>query len=195
MVSFCRQIFLWDSFDRFLSIFFKTSKISEKIMIFVHQNGAWVLVVTVESIKPIKNGVFPWYAEYLLEQALRLEKMINFQIFYFFWKVWEKSFPTPGRTSLYDINSRFLFELKFLRKITFSTKCIKMHEIMSNWHFFATLRGATEARFSRTELGRGSKCQERSIIFVLNKIKVFVNFWIGRRISNVPRKNGYFAVF
>ena len=95
-----------------------------------------------------------------------LEKMINFQIFYFFSKVWGKSFLTPGRTSLCDKNSRFWFELKFLRKITFSSKCIKMHEIRSIWYFFATLREATEARFCRIELGRASKCQERSIFFV-----------------------------
>ena len=130
-----------------------------------------------------------------LSRRYDVEKIIDFPIFYFASKVWEKSFPTSCRTSLYDKNSRFWLSLKFLQKITFSSKCIKMHEIWSNWHFFATLRGATEARFCRIELGRGSKFQERPILFVQNKIKVFANFCNGRRMSNVSCENGNFDIF
>ena len=62
MVSFCFQIVLWGSFDRFLSIFFKKIKILEKIMIFVYQNGAWILVVSEKSIKDYqKSTVSSWY--------------------------------------------------------------------------------------------------------------------------------------
>ena len=58
-----------------------------------------------------------------------VEKIIDFRIFYFVSKVWEKRFPMPCRTSLYDKNSRFWLSLKFLQKITFSSKCIKIHQI------------------------------------------------------------------
>ena len=63
MASFCFQIVLQGSFDRFLSIFFKKNKILEKIMIFVYQNGVWVLVVSEKSIKSIKNPVFSYLRE------------------------------------------------------------------------------------------------------------------------------------
>ena len=45
------------------------------------------------------------------------------------------------------------------------------------------------------ELERGSKFQERSILFVSNKIKAFVNFYVGRRMSNVSWKNWIFDRF
>ena len=61
MASFCFQIVIWGSFDRFLSIFFKKIKILEKIMIFVHHHGAKVFVVIEKSIKYIKIPVFTWY--------------------------------------------------------------------------------------------------------------------------------------
>ena len=58
MASFCFQMVLWGSFDKFLSIFFKQIKILEKIMIFVYQHGAWVLVVNANSIKYYQKSSF-----------------------------------------------------------------------------------------------------------------------------------------
>ena len=92
-----------------------------------------------------------------LSRRYEPEKLINFQIFYFVFKVWEKSFPTPCRTSLYDKNSRFSLNLRFLQKITFSSKCIEMHQICLRCHFFADF-----ARNHRNEIlsygaGKGLK--------------------------------------
>ena len=119
MASFCLQIVLWGSFDRFLSIFFKKIKILEKIMIFVYQHGAWVLVVSEKSIKDYQKSSFFISQRTYLSMRYDVENILKFQIFYFISKVWEKSFSTPGRTSLCDKNSRFWFELKFLQKLHF----------------------------------------------------------------------------
>ena len=53
----------------------------------------------------------------------------------------------------------------------------------------------TEARFCRIQLGGGSKFQERSVLFVSNKIKAFVNFCVGCTVSIVSWKNWIFDRF
>ena len=79
-------------------------------------------------------------------------------------------FPAP-----YDKNSFLWLLANFSKKWDFGRiSCIWMN--LENPISSKSLRGATEASFCRTELERGSKFQERSILYVLNKIKVFVYY-------------------
>ena len=66
-----------------------------------------------------------------------------------------------------------------------------MHEMRPNLSYSKSLRGAAEANFCRAGLDRGSKFQERYILYVSNKIKTFSNFCIGRRISMYHEKIGF----
>ena len=106
-----------------------------------------MFVVIDKSIKQIFRNSHVSAQSAYLSRRYDVEKSLSFQIFYFVSKVRGKGFPTAGRTSLYDKNSRFWFRLKFLQKITFSSKCIKIHEILPKLNFFADF-----ARSHRSEI-------------------------------------------
>ena len=125
-------------------------------------------------------------------------RSIQTLLFYSKQKVWifpEILSPFPA---LYDKISLLWLLAKSAKKCQFRTGFMHFDEnviFVRNVISSLTLRGPTEARFYRMELERSLKFQKRSILFVLNKIKLFVNFWIGRRIPNVSWKNWYFTVF
>ena len=100
-------------------------------------------------------------------------KTTKFLLKFYNRKVYEKSFPTPGRTSLHDKTSRFSFQEKFLRNLRFLVNGSKCIRFLQNVIPSQTLRRATGARFCRMELETDSKSPERFILFVWNKIKLY----------------------
>ena len=160
-MSFCFQIVLWGSFDRFLSIFFKKIKILEKIMIFVYQHGAWVLVVSAKSIKDYQKSSFfmihlIFYDQHRSSQTL---------LFYSKHKVWIFPEILSPFAALYDKNSLLWLFANFSKKWDFGRiSCIWMN--LENLISSESLRGATEASFCRMELLRCSFFQKLSILCV-----------------------------
>ena len=143
-----------------------------------------------ESIKPIKIPVFPWYVWYSTtntEVRKRFYFILNIK-YRSFLKFWA---PFQLRTT----KTRFCGSSQTFRR----NEIFQIHpnsmKSFQNLISSKSLRGTTEASFCRTELQRGSKFQERSILYVLNKIKAFTNFCFGRRISNVSWKNWIFDRF
>ena len=117
--------------------------------------GYLLLVINPSNLSKIESYLSAQSA--YLSRRNDVEKIIDFRIFYFVSKVWEKSFPMPCRTSLYDKNSRFWLSLKFLQKITFSSKCIKIHQICSKCHFFAIFARSHRSEILSYGAGKGLK--------------------------------------
>ena len=61
-------------------------------MIFVYQNGVWVLVVSEKSIKFIKNPVFSYLRELTWAGAMTSKKSSNFKYFILSRKFGKKAF-------------------------------------------------------------------------------------------------------
>ena len=90
-------------------------------------------------------------------------------------KVWIFSEILSPFPALYDKISLLWLLAKFAKKSNFHifNEILKMHQIRPKLISSKTLRATTEARIRRMTLGRGSKFQEKSILFVWNKIKFF----------------------
>ena len=161
MMSFCFHIVLLGSIDRFLSIFFKKIKILEKIMIFVYQHGAWVLVVSAKSIKDYQKSSFFMIYLIFYDQHRSSQKLL----FYSKHKVWIFPEILSPFAALYDKNSLLWLLASFLKKWDFGRiSCIWMN--LENLISSKSLRETTKASFCRTELERGSKFQKNSILYV-----------------------------
>ena len=114
----------------------------------------------------------------------------------FSWYVWNSTTPSEVHKPFYFIpNEKYGHFLKFWASKLQTTKTrvsvsiwnLKLNQMCPNWVFFANF-----ARSYRTmKLGWGAKCQERSILFIWNKIKMLMDSWSGRGMPNISWKNWF----
>ena len=151
MANFCLQIVLWGSFDRFLSIS-KKNKILEKIMIFVYQHGAWVLVVSAKSIKDYQKSSF-FMIHLIFYDHHRSTRTL---LFYSKHKVWIFPDILSPFSALYDKNSLLWFLANFSKKWDFSNSS-KIHEILPKSHFFEKFARNHRSEFLSHRAAKGLK--------------------------------------